>query len=96
MEVVLMMGVGVVSVVAASVEVVSEAVVIVVSCGVVGHSWSVPVVPVGVNTDERAHALGMTSQKHTSVLIVSTVVASVQVVSVVVVPVIYPKWSSRS
>ena len=57
-----MVGVGVVSVVVASVEVVSAAVVIVVSFVVVGHSWSVPVVPGGVNTDERAHALGMVAK----------------------------------
>ena len=47
MEVVLMMGVGVVSVVVASVEVISAVVVIVVSFVVVWHSWSVPVVPGG-------------------------------------------------
>ena len=57
-----MAGVGVVSVVVASVEVVSAVVVIVVSCVVVGHSWSGPVVPRGVNTDERAHALGMVAK----------------------------------
>ena len=49
-----MMGVGVVSVVVASVEVVSAVVVIVVSCGVVGHSWSVPVVPGGEHGRARA------------------------------------------
>ena len=57
-----MMGVGVVSVVVASVEVVPAVVVIVVCCVVVGHSRSVPVVPGGVNTDERAHALGMVAK----------------------------------
>ena len=45
MEVVLVVGVGVVSVVVASVEVVSAVLVIVISFVVVGHSWSVPVVP---------------------------------------------------
>ena len=59
MEVVSVVGVGVVSVVVASVEVVSAVVVIVVCFVVVGHSWSIPVVPGGVNTHERAHALGM-------------------------------------
>ena len=54
-----MAGVGEVSVVVASVEVVS-AVVVIVDCFVgVGHSWSIPVVPGGANTHERAHALGM-------------------------------------
>ena len=57
-----MVGVGVVSVVVASVEVVSAVVVIVVSCVVVGHSWAVPVVPGGANTNERAHALGMVAK----------------------------------
>ena len=59
MEVVSMVGVGVVSVVVASVEVVSAVVVIVVCFVGVGHSWSIPVVPGGLNTNERAHALGM-------------------------------------
>ena len=45
MEVVSAVCVGVVSVVVAPVEVVSAVVVIVVSFVVVGHSWSVPVVP---------------------------------------------------
>ena len=62
MEVVSMVGVGVVSVVVASVEVVAAVVVIVVSFVVVGHSWSVPVVPGGLNTNERAHALGMVAK----------------------------------
>ena len=62
MEVVSMVGVGVVSVVVASVEVASAVVVVVVSFVVVGHSWSVPVVPGRVNTDERAHALGMVAK----------------------------------
>ena len=47
MEVVSMVGVGEVSVVVASVEVVSAVVVIVVCFVVVGHSWSIPVVPGG-------------------------------------------------
>ena len=57
-----MVGVGVVSVVVASVEVVSAVIVIVVASVVVGYSWSVPVVPGGANTDERAHAFGMVAK----------------------------------
>ena len=62
MEVVSVVGVGVVSGVVASVEVVAAVVVIAVSSVVVWHSWSVPVVPGGVSTDERAHAFGMVAK----------------------------------